>query len=177
MQRLRISTHSTSHVEYRYLRSSRGSSLAEVGPALFLIFIVGLLPVTDVIGIGINYASTFYLNQLQLREAQKLPKSEVINEEGTVVLSIPDQWRASLLGGMANRDQRVHTQVVYTPVPFQPVGSNQTINFWFVTVSTTVSFRPLLTVPFFFKIPGLGAPINLTVAGRRPVETNRFLNE
>jgi hypothetical protein len=158
-------------------RSRRGATLSEFGPALFLIVIFGLLPVLDAIFIGIDYASARYLNELQLREAQKLPRSSAISPNGPVVVTIPEQWRNSLLGGLANGNQAVVTVINYQPVPWQPVGSNQTENFWFATIETTVSFRPFLTIPFFQMVPGLGAAITFSVSGRRPVENNRFLNE
>ncbi|HEY9715510.1 MAG TPA: hypothetical protein V6C72_18695, partial [Chroococcales cyanobacterium] len=86
-------------------------------------------------------------------------------------------WKQGLIGGLANSEQSVNTQVTYTPVPWQPVGSNQTENFWFVSIATTVSFRPFLSIPFFKAVPGLGSPVTFSVSGRRPVENNRFLNE
>lgn len=158
-------------------RSAKGAALSEFAPALFVVFVFGLLPVVDAIFIGINYASARYLNELQLREAQKLPRSKCIDTSGSVISGIPKQWRHSLLGGLADDDQKVFTQIDYTPVPWQPVGSNQTVNFWFVSISTTVGFRRLLSVPFLNGIPGLGSPIVFSVVGRRPVENNRFLNE
>lgn len=163
------------------LRGRAGSALSEFGPALFLLLVFGFLPVIDLIFLGLDYASAYYLLELQLREAQKLPRSFATKETGPVIQTIPSSWCNSLLGGLVTNgpsgQQAVVTVVDYLPVPWQPVGANQTINFWFVTVNTTVTFRPLLTIPFLNGIPGLGAPFTFTVAGRRPVENNRFLNE
>lgn len=158
-------------------RRRAGSALSEFGPALFLLLVFGFLPVIDLIFLGLDYASAYYLVELQLREAQKLPRSMATKETGPVMETIPSSWRNSLLGGLVTNDQGVVTVVDYQPVPWQPVGANQTVNFWFVTVSTTLTFRPLLTIPFLNGIPGLGAPFTFTVGGRRPVENNRFLNE
>lgn len=161
----------------KFRRARRGATLSEFAPALFLVLMFGLFPVIDGIFIGADYASARYLNELQLREAQKLPRSQVLTEMGPVIKEIPAQWRSSLLGGLANAAQPVVTKVDYLPVPWQPVGSNQTVNFWFVSIATTVSFRPLLTIPLFTGVPGLGSPITFSVSGRRPVENNRFLNQ
>jgi hypothetical protein len=158
-------------------RSRKGSALSEFGPAFFLLLTFGLLPLIDVVMIGIDYASAFYLNEMQLREAQKLPKSLATSPKGPVIETVPRLWRAGLIGGMTPADTQITTIVDYKPVPWQPVGESQTLNFWFVTVTTTASFRPLLTIPFLNGIPGLGAPMTFTVTGRRPVENNRFLNE
>lgn len=161
----------------RKTRSKRGSALSEFGPALFLIFIFGLLPVLDTIFLGLDYAGVYSLNQLQLREAQKTPRSAAIALTGPIIVTIPNQWRTTLLGGMIHPDENVLTNIDYQPVPWQPVGSNQTLNFWFVTISTTATFHPFFTIPFLNGVPGLGAPLTFTVTGRRPVENNRFLNE
>ena len=157
-------------------RSQRAAALSEFAPALFLLLIFGLFPVIDAIFIGVDYASARYLNELQLREAQKLPRTQCLDEGGIIIKEIPKQWQQSLLGGLHNPDKQVVTKVDYIPVPWQPVGSNQTVNFWFVSITTDVSFRPFLSLPLLTGVPGLGAPISFSVSGRRPVENNRFLN-
>jgi hypothetical protein len=159
------------------VRSKKGTALSEFGPAFFLLLTFGLLPLIDVVFSGIDYASAFYLNELQLREAQKLPKSAATDVNGPVIKSVTQNWRAGWLGGLVPPEAQIITAINYKPVPWQPVGSNQEVNFWFVTVSTTASFRPFLTIPFLNGVPGLGAPISFTISGRRPVENNRFLNE
>lgn len=158
-------------------RSANGTAISEFAPGLFLLLMFGLFPVVDAVCIGVDYASARYLNELQLREAQKLPRSKAIDTNGSVIKTIPLQWRKTLLGGLANTDEPPITKIEYRPVPWQPVGSNQTENFWFVNISTTVSFRPPLAILFFKGVPGLGSPITFSVVGRRPVENNRFLNE
>jgi hypothetical protein len=162
---------------HKTVRRQRGSALSEFAPALFLIIIIGLFPVLDAIAMGIDYAAIFYLNELQLRDAQKLPRSQATALSGRIIAEIPIEWQATMLAALYDRDKALTTAVDYQPVPWTPVGANQSINFWFVTVSTTVSFRPFLAIPFFHGIPGLNAPYTLTVSGRRPVENNRFLNE
>lgn len=161
----------------RRIRKSRGSALSEVGPAIFLLVVVGLLPAVDMIFLGIDYAAAYTLNELQLREAQKSKKSQTFRIDGPVIEQIPAQWRKSLLGSIAPSEPDIQTQVSYQPVPWQPVGTNQTLDFWFVSISTAVRFRPLIIVPFMKGVPGLGAPFTLTISGRRPMENNRFLNE
>jgi hypothetical protein len=141
-----------------------------------MIFIFGLLPVIDAVAIGVDFASTYYLNELQLREAQKLPRSKAIAMSGPIIAGIPMDWSRSVLATLHD-DDTMMTSLSYTTVPWTPVGSNQSVNFYFVNIVTTVSFRPCLSVPFFKGVPGLCAPLTITVSGRRPVESNRFLQE
>ncbi len=159
------------------VRKTRGSAISEFGPALFIIFICGLLPTIDLVFLGLDYAATYTLNELQLREAQKSPKSQAMRMDGPVIETIPSQWKKSLLGSFVPAEQNYQTQISYSPVPWQPVGGNQTLDFWFVNVTTTVSFRPFFIIPFMSKVPGLGAPTTISISGRRPMENNRFLNE
>jgi hypothetical protein len=159
------------------LRSRKGTAISEFAPGLFLLLMFGLFPIVDAVCIGIDYGSARYLNELQLREAQKLPRSKAIDMNGSVISGIPDAWRHTLLGGLSATDQKVVTKIEYVPVPWQPVGSNQTVNFWFVNIATTTTFRPPLPIFLFNGVPGLGGPITFSVVGRRPVENNRFLNE
>ncbi|CAN5237200.1 hypothetical protein BH11CYA1_BH11CYA1_42350 [soil metagenome] len=145
-------------------RRQRGSAIAEFGPALFFIFIFGLFPVIDIIALSFNYTSLMSLNDIQLREAVKLPKSIATNPKGPVVGSIPDKWMATVLGGAANLEER----------PATSVGYDASSGNMYVQVSTTVSLRPLLNIPFFYKVPGIGAPVSFTVSSSRLIENPMF---
>ena len=158
-------------------RKNGGATIAEVGPAIFLLVLCGLLPAIDLLVVGLDYASLYTLNELQLREAMKSPKSQALRMDGPVIEGIPLQWKSGLLGSFVPAEPNYQTNISYSPVPWQPVGSAQTLDFWFVTVTTKVNFRPFFAIPFMNGIPGLGAPLALTVTNRRPMENNRFLNE
>ena len=145
-------------------RPRRGSSIAEFGPALFFIFIFAVFPVIDIIALSFNYTSLMSLNDIQLREAVKLPKSIATNPKGPVLGTIPDKWMSTVLGGAANLEERPTTGVDY-----DASSGNM-----YVQVSTTVTLRPLLNIPFFFKVPGLAAPVTFTVASSRLIENPMF---
>lgn len=56
------------------IRKSSGGQIAELGPALFIICILILIPVMDLVYMSGAYASGWYLNQLEAREvASTLP--------------------------------------------------------------------------------------------------------
>jgi hypothetical protein len=151
----------------RRSRRARGSALAEFGPALFFLFIFAVFPVLDIIGLCFGYLSCVNMNDLQLREAVKLPKSLATSQCGTVMQTIPQTYMTTVMGAFSG----------LTDIPVTNVSYNPGKSAIFVTVSTTVTVRPFLTIPFFVKVPGLGEPASFTISNSRILENNRFINQ
>ncbi|CAN5368032.1 hypothetical protein BH10CYA1_BH10CYA1_19760 [soil metagenome] len=150
----------------RAKRNQRGSAISEMAPALFLLLVVAVFPVLDLIFDGLGYCAVVTLNNLQLREAVRVPKSQAIDPNGAVQLGIPNNWRASAFGGLAPLMADPVTEVSYDVVAGNAM----------LTISTTVSVRPLLVVPFFPNVPGLSAPMPFTITTSRILENPGFLN-
>jgi hypothetical protein len=148
------------------IRKQRGSAMSEMAPALFLLLVVAVFPVLDLIFDGLGYCACVTLNNLQLREAVRVPKSQATDPAGTVQLEIPNNWRASALGGLAPLMSDPVTEVTYDVVAGNAMAS----------VSTTLSVRPLMVIPFFPNVPGLSAPMPLTITTSRILENPSFLN-
>jgi nitrate reductase NapE component len=159
LEGLRLKRNSALIGSYRR-RTKSGSAISEFGPALFLFLIFMLFPVIDVISMGFAYFAACTLNDLQLREAARQPKTQVLSIDGLVQETIPQKWRASNLSILIAPQTNITTAVNYKP----GVGAV------YLTLNTTVSFRPLLPIPFLNGIPGLGAPLTLTISGSRPLE-------
>ena len=147
-------------------RRARGATLAEFAPALFIFFFFALFPAIDLAGVGFSYCNCISLVDLQLREAAKVPRSQAIDPTGGVQMAIPNSWRQTIMAGAANVDPPV-TQVEYNP----GIGNI------YVTVTTTFNIRPLLQVPFFPKIPGLGAPFVTTISKSRILENPAYASD
>lgn len=147
-------------------RGERGSSLAEFAPALFILFFFALFPAIDLAGVGFSYCACISLIDLQLREAAKVPRSQALDPNGYVQSGVVNSWRTTIMAGAANIDQPV-TQVEY----------NQGIGNVYVTVTTTFNIHPLLQVPFFAKIPGIGAPFVTTISKQRILENPAYASE
>lgn len=148
------------------IRKRRGSAISEMAPALFLLLVVAVFPVLDLIFDGLAYCACVTLNNLQLREAVRVPKSQATDPAGTVQQEIPNNWRASALGGLAPLLADPVTEVTYDVVAGNAVAN----------VSTSVSVRPLMVIPFFPNVPGLSAPMPLTITTSRILENPAFLN-
>jgi hypothetical protein len=145
-------------------RKSKASALSEFGPALFFIFIFAVFPVIDLIAMGFGYTSCVTLNDLQLREAAKLPKSIANSQTGPVLSTIPQKWMTTIAGAMSGLTENPSTTLTYEPY-------NGSI---YVNVSTSVTVRPFLTIPFFTKIPGLGEPATFTIVNSRMLENPMY---
>lgn len=114
----------------------------------------------DLIFDGLSYCSCVTLNDLQVREAAKVPKSVATDPNGSVQNTVVSAWSNSALAMLAPLTQPVQTQVSYD------LGKGAV----YVIVSTTVSVRPLLTIPFFAQVPGLSAPMAFTITHNRVLE-------
>lgn len=142
-------------------RGNLGAAISEFGPALFLMFFFAIFPVLDMIVAGYNYCSCVALNDLQLREASKLPRSQADAANGPVKLTIPQRWASSIIGGFSGTSQLPETVVSYS-------AKHGTC---YVTVSTTCEINPFLKIPFFFGVPGIGAPLVTKISNKRVMET------
>lgn len=147
------------------LRSGKGSAITEMGPALFILLIFAIFPVVNLIFMGMSYMSCVTLNDLQLREAAKTPKSQAELPTGPVQKGIFDQWRQTAIGGISGVTDQPQTDISYS------TGAG-TI---YVTVSTTVNIKPLLTIPFFPAVPGMGAPFTCNITHSRLLENPKFV--
>jgi len=141
--------------------------MAEFAPALFLLFFCAMFPAIDFIGIGLSYSACMSLTDLQLREAVKVPRSEAMSPSGGVQTIIPNNWKATVMGGMSSLIDIPQTQVTYTP----GVGNV------YVTVSTTFNIHPVVAIPIFPQVPGLDAPIVTTISHTRVLENPAFAGQ
>ncbi len=144
-------------------RRKTGSAITEFGPALFILLFCAFFPSVDLIGVGLSYLACTSLNDLQLREAVRIPKSQCIDPRGPVQLLIPTNWQPTVMGGLGRTIDPPVTEVSYAPGKVV-----------YVTVSTTFTIHPLLTIPFFPKVPGLGAPFETTISRSRVLENPAF---
>ncbi len=146
-------------------RVQRGSSMAELPGALIILLFVIFFPLINIIGLGIKYGGCATLNGIQLREAALVPRSQAIAAGGAVQKGIPDQWLAGGIGKFVNPTVAPHTEITYRDGEKTDSGVDK-----LVTVKTTVSIPPFITVPFLPDVPGLSAPVQFTLEGERPME-------
>ena len=147
-------------------RNQKGSVLAEFGPALVILFFCLFFPMIDLLALGMSYCSCLSLNEVQVREAALEPQKLAQSADGAVIKTIPDQWVKSGLGQLANMQSNPQTTLSY----HQGESTGNGVHDKYVTVTTHVLVRPLLTLPTGFKLPGLSAPVDFVVGTERLVE-------
>ena len=142
-------------------RSTKGSSIAEFGPALLILFIFLFFPLLDLLTMPMHYMSCATLNDLQLREAVNVKKSEAESSSGAVKSQIPHDWQTLGVGQFVGVVTTPDTDVKY----IDGEGEDK-----IVIVTTSITCRPFLTLPWFFPIPGLTVPSTYSITSRRILE-------
>jgi hypothetical protein len=155
------------------IKNNAGTQIVEFGPALVLIIVFGLLPILDLIFMGLAFSAGWYLNQAEGREAAN-------NMPPSTGLKPPQTYRKSL-GQIAVNFPAVDTleTAFLNNALFKFVGANETecaltesntdgsFGGWGVTlveVSSTVETRPLApgVLKGIASIPGLNSPAVFT---------------
>ncbi len=150
---------------HKYLKSTRsnsGSAISEMPPAMFLLVFFALLPIINLIFFGVVFASCIALNDIELREAARTPYTQLSD----VLSGLQNSWQTNGLGQLAGVTKAPESNVSYTNI-----GADA-----YVAVSTTFTVKPLISVPFFNKVPGLGAPWSFSVNGKRVLENPNYAN-
>ncbi|SRR5579875_209709 len=164
-------------------RTKSGSSIAEFGPALIILLVLGFFPMLDLMGMVAAYACCWYLNNLQvsmLREnlavtspdGQQVQSSNLQNILDQQVNPMTQQFGQTPIGALA------HVQpipldagsVQIGPVPGSSWGgsaANPEAATFQVTVTTRVNSSPFLPIPF---IPGLSGQTTYQIARSDTVE-------
>jgi hypothetical protein len=142
-------------------RKTTGSALSEFGPAIFILFVFAVFPAIDLIFMGLAYCACVSLNTMELRAAAKVSASEA----QPAALAMQEKWSASGLGNLLGLVNYPSINVSYQQGSATVYGADQ-----YVSVTTSFYVRPLLTIPFFSGVPGLGAPITFSVSQRQLLE-------
>jgi hypothetical protein len=124
-----------------------------------------IFPALDLIFAGVAYCACLTLNDLELREVAKTPSDQAYGAAGEV----QEKFRTSGIGNFAGLINYPNIEISYSTGAPTVRGSDK-----YVTVKTFVICKPLLAIPFFGKIPGLGAEVNYCVQGRRLLESPNY---
>lgn len=162
----------TMHMTRNRARKASGSAIAETGPALLILFMALFFPLCNLLGMGVSYASCFTLNDVQCREASTLPKLQAEAAGGPIKKDVVERWKKSGFGAFVQVQGNVKTEVNY----FKGVKDNNDTEDQIVEVTTTLTSKPFLMVPFPVQVPALNAPVSFTISNRRIVENHHFVS-
>jgi hypothetical protein len=136
-----------------------------------ILFMFLFFPLVNVLAMGVTYGSCFTLNDLQCREAATLPKVQAEAAGGLIKKQIVEQWKHSGMGAFVQCQGEPNTKLVYFAGSKDGNGSQDQ----YVEITTTVTARPFVSVPFFFPVPGMSAPVTFNISNRRMVENPHFV--
>lgn len=159
-------------------RYCRGGTLAEFGPALFVLFMVFFFPFLNLLMLGLSYADCLYLDFLLIRQAalenvlfldnstnppSLKPDLTFSTDANGSMNKIINAWRTNGLGQFASTGS-VPRQVCYVDL------SEGTAKLKYVHLDLQVDVRPFLQIPFPIKVPGLNNPVTFYFSGRAVIE-------
>lgn len=154
----------------KLVRNHRGAAIAEFAPALAILLIVVFLPLLDLMPILVGYVGCSYLNSQQADlAAQSLrARGTSFTNQGEVqprLDTLATDWRSSALGKLSKLNSS--TTTIEGPLNSSLHSGYLTC---YVRVTTAVECAPFLLLPFMGSVPGLGAPVNISIASERVVE-------
>jgi hypothetical protein len=159
-------------------RKSRGSSLVEFAPALYILLLVIFFPMLDLLGIVLSYADCQYLHFTLVRQAglenilsmntattpaQLQVSYAFATDPNGVFRSLVVNW----YNGIGHYTTRSLADITVTPSVDLTQG---TPILKYVTITTTVVCNPLLPIPFPYSVPGFNAPETFTLTGSSIIE-------
>ncbi len=148
-------------------RKPNGSTLADFGPALLILFILIFFPLLDLLGICLDYGLCMILNYNQVHEASLIPSKDATDEAGPIKKTIVDQWSKGM-GSFVGLAKPITTTITYTTAPQEDASNNADKS---VKVVTTVVCSPFLTIPIpFVHAPGFNEPFTFEIASERQME-------
>lgn len=134
-------------------RKTKGSSIAEFAPMLFVLLLIVLFPMIDFIAMGLGYCCANTLNAIQLREACVTRATAARDTGGPIKRTLVDNWRNTGIGAFT---KPVAGSIVTRVNYYQGTSANDII----CEVDTSMSIDPFLQmpIPFLGGLPGLNAP-------------------
>ena len=114
----------------------------------------------NLIFLGVVFSSCYALNNVELREAARTPNSKL----SAALAALQSNWQDNALGKIAG----IKTAPI-SNISYSKLGPDS-----YVSVSTTFTVKPFLSVPFFDKVPALGAPWSFTIYGKRVLENPNY---
>jgi hypothetical protein len=152
-------------------RNERGTAIAELPGALLILFIMIVFPLIAMMSLGFSYGCCATLNNLQLREAVLVAKSEATSNSGTVKSEIVKAWQDSGLGKFVNLDEDPTTDVTYHDGSLDPINQ---VTDHIVVVTTSCKLKPFLpqTAAILPQIPALNSPVSFVFITERPLENH-----
>lgn len=137
-------------------RTTKGSAIAETGPALFILFIMILFPLIDLLYMGLAFGIVWYLNHLETRELAVRVPAETIQ----VLNDIDQQYVNTGFGRFVG----LNMAAIDHPLPGKATRSGTPIQ---VTCTTNATIQPFLNIPFIAPVSGMNMPATFSVTSSR----------
>lgn len=172
-------------LEQNSVRKKNGS-IAELGPALFIFFILIMFPLLDLSAIGVSYITAQILNWDLVRELSLVPEEasnrldSSSHEERLQQMADAriEYWRNTGWGKFCGVDNAESAPPLPGTSLYNKNGINCTYGIRnlavgsgrYLSVTTSLRVKPLISIPLMTNIPGLGASIPFSFSSEKLIE-------
>lgn len=132
----------------------KGSSISEFGPAMFVFLIAIFFPMIDLLGLAMGYGICWYINYKISNQVARSRQAQATTIADEVVGSVMRTGFASFLK-LQQGDIKVAAPV------FDNNAAPPTVQ-----VTTEVTTKPFLSIPFWKAVPGLNAPVTFSISSQ-----------
>jgi hypothetical protein len=155
----------------RLIRRRTGQQTAELAPVLFILLFLGFFPLLCLLQVVVGYTGCWYLNcqQADLAAQSLIARGGQFTNTSAVQAKLDtfaQNWQQSPLGTLS-KIQGLPKSTINGP-------TNSSVNkgylTCYVTVSTQAQCSSFLQIPFLSSVPGLGAPLPVSISAQRVVE-------
>jgi hypothetical protein len=170
----------------RQRRKARGGSqIAELAPALLILFIVVLFPMLDVMYLALGYCAGWYLNHITSRGCSTVAWSGLPGTISTggpypaaVITNLNNVWLGTSFSSFCGASivSNAASAVPVAGVP-DPSSNANALPTMMVQATTSVQVHPFFTLPVMplmnsLQVDGLTRPVTFTYSDRVPVQEN-----
>lgn len=174
------------HMLHRTPARNKKGSIAELGPVLFIFFILIMFPLLDLSAMGISYVTAQILNWDLVRELSLVPEQASNRLDSSshedrlkqMAEARIEYWRNSGWGKFCG----INSAEQAPPLPGTALYSKNGINCTYsirnlsvgtgryLTVTTSMRVKPFISIPLMDSIPGIGASMPFSFSGEKLIE-------
>ncbi len=138
----------------RRKKRRNGSTIIETQTALLVIFLLVFFPLLDLIGLAMSYSLCWYVNS---KISNQVARSRKVDGPALVESEINNAMHS----GIGNFLKLGPGSIQVPPPVYNDTAIPPTVQ-----ISSSITVKPFVSIPWFAPVPGLNAPATLTFSSQ-----------